>query len=177
MIAGDKSLFAIESEISQAYAQLSFRARGFFVIYIKGLRYGLYSNDATFLACSFDEVRNRITRRGNHSAPFSAETNAGCIADAFREVVYDPSRKAGQYFGILANEFRAIINTNHIMWAPDGDQAFDDGSYVLHFDVGDRVRLSGIHFNRPYPCRNRADHSGGRKDFASTVTFCYRKRL
>jgi hypothetical protein len=26
-------------------------------------------------------------------------------------------------------------------WAPDGDEAFDDGSYVLQFDVDDRVRL------------------------------------
>ena len=31
--------------------------------------------------------------------------------------------------------------------APDGDEAFDDGSYVLQFDVGDRVRL--IAFKRP----------------------------
>jgi hypothetical protein len=27
------------------------------------------------------------------------------------------------------------------MLAPDGDEAFDDGSFVLQFDVGDRVRL------------------------------------
>jgi hypothetical protein len=30
---------------------------------------------------------------------------------------------------------------------PDGDEAFDDGSYVLQFDVGDRVRP--IAFKRP----------------------------
>jgi hypothetical protein len=27
------------------------------------------------------------------------------------------------------------------MWAPDGDAALDDGSYVLQFDVDDRVRV------------------------------------
>ncbi|HEV3416160.1 MAG TPA: hypothetical protein VG056_05085, partial [Pirellulales bacterium] len=31
--------------------------------------------------------------------------------------------------------------SNRIVWAPDGDEAFDDGSYVLQFDVRDDVRL------------------------------------
>ena len=30
------------------------------------------------------------------------------------------------------------------MWAPDGDEAFDDGSYVLQFDMGETVRLIGF---------------------------------
>jgi hypothetical protein len=34
-----------------------------------------------------------------------------------------------------------MISSKRIVWAPDGDAAFDDGSYVLQFDVGDRVRL------------------------------------
>ena len=34
-----------------------------------------------------------------------------------------------------------MISSKRIIWAPDGDEAFDDGSYVLQFDVGDRVRL------------------------------------
>ena len=28
-----------------------------------------------------------------------------------------------------------------IVWAPDGDEAFDDGSYVLQVESGDQVRL------------------------------------
>lgn len=31
--------------------------------------------------------------------------------------------------------------SNRIMWVPDGDEAFDDGSYILQFDVQDQVRL------------------------------------
>jgi hypothetical protein len=31
-----------------------------------------------------------------------------------------------------------------LVWAPDGDEAFDDGSYVLQFDVENRVRLIGF---------------------------------
>lgn len=50
--------------------------------------------------------------------------------------------------------FQDIIYSNHINWAPDGDAAFDDGSYVLHFDVGDQVRLIAFKCNednRPAP--------------------------
>jgi hypothetical protein len=43
--------------------------------------------------------------------------------------------------------FTEITNANRLVWAPDGDEAFDDGSYVLQFDVDGRVRL--VAFNRP----------------------------
>jgi hypothetical protein len=33
------------------------------------------------------------------------------------------------------------------VWAPDGDEAFDDWSHVLQFDVGGRVRLIGFRSN------------------------------
>jgi hypothetical protein len=36
---------------------------------------------------------------------------------------------------------RDMIYSRHILWAPDGDAAFDDGSYILQFDVDERVRL------------------------------------
>ena len=45
--------------------------------------------------------------------------------------------------GIPSIEFNEFFNKSKTdcMWAPDGDEAFDDGSYVLQFDVKDRVRL------------------------------------
>jgi hypothetical protein len=56
MIVGDPSVFAIESEITRAYERLSFRALGYFVIYVCGRSYGVRAPDATMLACSFDAV-------------------------------------------------------------------------------------------------------------------------
>lgn len=88
MLIGDKSTFAIESHIEEAYSRLSLRARGFFVIYVSGYRYGIHSSNATLLSCSFDEVKNRIAGRDNHTAPFATEQNAGKIADAFRDAIY-----------------------------------------------------------------------------------------
>jgi hypothetical protein len=45
------------------------------------------------------------------------------------------------YFGIPRTEFTNLICSKHIVWAPDGDEAFDDGSYVLQFDLRDQARV------------------------------------
>ena len=140
MIVGDQSLIAIESVITYAYERLSFRALGLFVIHVKGCRYGVYEPDASMLAASFDEVGQRIVGRGTHTAPYSKEPDAHQIATSFREVLYTGATKS-TYFGTPESEFASTIITNRIVWAPDGDEAFDDGSYVLQFDVNDQVRI------------------------------------
>jgi hypothetical protein len=95
------------------------------------------------LACSFDEVRGRIAMRGGHTVPFAAEPDAGRIAEAFRNAIYAEEQKES-YFGIPLLQFRELVYAKRIVWAPDGDAAFDDGSYVLQFDVKDHVRLIGF---------------------------------
>jgi hypothetical protein len=140
MLVGDTRKFAIESEITEAYARPGLRALGFFVIHVGGIRYGVYESDATMLANSVDEVRNRLGRRGHHAVPFAEEPDPGKIADAFREAVYaDTPRES--FFGMRRDEFRDQVYSNHVIWAPDGDAAFDDGSYILQFDSAERVRL------------------------------------
>lgn len=141
MIIGDCSIFAIESGITHAYERLSLRALGFFVIHIGGHRYGVYSPDATMLACSFDEVRDRLARRGRHTAPFSTDPDAGKIADSFCQAIYAPDKENEQFFGFPQPEFVRLVSWNHLQWTPDGDAAFDDSSYILHFDAKDKVRL------------------------------------
>jgi len=140
MIIGDPSNFAIESSITEAYERLSLRALGFFVIHVGGFSYGKRSADSTMLACSFDEVGGRIAMRGSHTMPFAAEAGAEHIAGAFRNAMYGEEPQ-DSYFGIPLLQFREMIHSKRIVWAPDGDEAFDDGSYVLHFDVEDHVRL------------------------------------
>jgi hypothetical protein len=97
-------------------------------------------------ACSFDEVGRRITGRGTHRAPF-AEATAFDIANAYIRAVYLDNNGNETYFGLSEAQFNKTLYSNSLVWAPDGDEAFDDGSYVLQFDVGDRVRL--IAFKRP----------------------------
>lgn len=146
MIAGNPNSFAIETVLTRAYERLSFRALGCFVIYLYGRRYGVYRPDATLLACSFEAVRNRIAHRGQHVAPFAEESSARDIAEAFYTAIYGEEDRRPMFLGIPTSEIRNIFQDkpSNCMWAPDGDAAFDDGSYVLQFDVDARVRLIGF---------------------------------
>jgi hypothetical protein len=141
MIVGNPDVFAIESEIAKAYERLSFLALGFFVIHVKGRPYGVKEPDATLLACSFVEVGKRIFRRGQHTPPFAMDSNAADIAFAFRRVLYDECEEGELFFGKRASQFRDTVYSNHLEWAPDGDEAFGDGSYVLQFEDPNWVRL------------------------------------
>jgi hypothetical protein len=139
MIVGNPSVFAIESEITAAYARLGARALGYFVIHLKGVRFGVQKPDASLLACSFDEVANRLARRGKHTAPFAEYEDGRDLADSYLIAIYSPDP-----CGLRKEDFEDVIYENDLTWAPDGDEAFDDGSYVLQFDVDDRVRLIGF---------------------------------
>lgn len=142
MIVGDPSVFAIESGITRAYERLSFRALGFFVIHVSGRSYGVNTPDATMLGCGFDRIERRIAARGRHTAPFAAESSAAEIAHAFRNAIYaDVQERA--HLGIPLAAFCELVHSHHLdNWKPGNvDEAFDDGSYVLQFDVQDRVRL------------------------------------
>lgn len=97
--------------------------------------------DATMLACSFDEVGRRISRRGSHSPPFPLDSNAGEIANAFIQAGYAIHADGEQFFEIPAPEFRQAIISKRLEWAPDGDEAFDDRSFVLQFEDLKKVRL------------------------------------
>ncbi|HXN50228.1 MAG TPA: Imm42 family immunity protein [Bryobacteraceae bacterium] len=149
MIVGDASLFAIESGITQAYARVDLRGLGFFVIHVGGRRYGVSEPNATLLACSVDTVQSRIVLRGSHTAPFATEAEAGKIADAVRNAIY-ADEPNDEFFGLPLKEFCDLVYSNYLVWAPDGDEAFDDGSYVLQFDVQNRVRLIAFKCDEGY---------------------------
>ena len=145
MTVGDTSTFAIESEITRAFERPSWRGLGFFVVHVAAQRYGIKSPGQSMLACSLDQVGTRITGRGTHHAPF-AEATAIDIND-YTSTVYLDNNGNEMYFGLSKSQFTKALYSGSLMWAPDGDEAFDDGSYILQLDVGDRVRL--IAFNRP----------------------------
>jgi len=146
LLIGNKSLIAIESGITHAYESNHFKALGFFVIHIAGFCYGIDEPEAAMIGYALGEVKNRSVRRGTHTAPFSSETNAGEIADAIRHAIYAPDQEHKHFFGIPQPEFCKLIYGNNLMWDP-GDETFDDSSYVLQFDVGDRVRLIAFKAN------------------------------
>jgi hypothetical protein len=140
VIVGDRSSFAIESSITLALPGLGQRALGYFLIHIRGTCYGVRQPDATLLACSFGEVGDRVARRGTHQIPYLSCTSASEIAEAFLDAEYRDTART-DYFGLSRSAFIDDVYANKIPWAPDGDEAFDDGSHVLQFDVEDKVRL------------------------------------
>jgi hypothetical protein len=146
MIVGNPRIFAIQSEITHAYERLSLRALGFFIIHVMDGCYGVNSPEATMLANSFDTASRRIVDRGRHTASFAMGSDAGKIARSVSRAIYCDSNQDELFFGMPKSKFTDIIYSNEILWAPDGDEAFDDSSYVLQFDVGDKVRL--IAFSR-----------------------------
>ncbi len=141
MLVGDASRLAIESSITVPYGRPGERALGFFILHVGGKSYGVRSPEATLLACSFDAVRRRVARRGQHRVDFGSEPSAARIVDAVCAAMYDDERQAESFFGMSAEELREALASNEIVWAPDGDAAFDDGGHVLQFDQGGTVRL------------------------------------
>ena len=142
--SGNPEIFAIESHISAAYASLGMRALGYFALHVGGKSYGVREHNASLLACSVDEVERRAANRGKHTAFFSQHASAGDLADAVYGAVYGSSSIEYPTFGRKKSELSEVIRSSRLIWAPDGDQAFDDGSFVLHFDRGAEVRLIGF---------------------------------
>lgn len=140
MMIGNPAILAIESSITTAYERLSFRGLGFFVIHVGGRRYGVYAPDVTLLACSYEEVRERVARRGAHLLPQLNEVDASAAVEAILLANFGEDDER-EVCGMSVAEFHHLEHAGRITWAPDGDEAFDDRSYVFHFDVGDRVRL------------------------------------
>ncbi len=141
MMIGNPLKFAIESEITEALERSSQMALGFFIIDVEGHSYGVREPNATTLGASFDEVGRRIAGRGSHSLPVLMEADAGSVASAFRRAVYGECEEDELFFGMASAQFRDAIYSNHLVWAPDGDEAFDDGSYVLQLENQNHVRL------------------------------------
>jgi hypothetical protein len=94
------------------------------------------------LANSYDAVISRIQRHGTHQAVFAHEA-AIDVAEAVSASLYADCGQR-KFFGFSQVEFSELVGGTGVLWAPDGDEAFDDGSHVLQFDVGSRVRLLGF---------------------------------
>ena len=115
-------------------------ALGAFVLHIGGRTFGVDQSDATVLGCSLDEVRLRIQRRGKHLLPILTGVCAVDVAQAYLDALYLGTPRL-EYFGLSKAEFADVLQSSGAIWAPDGDEAFDDGSHVLQFDVGNLVRI------------------------------------
>ena len=138
MLLGNTAEFAIESHIEVAYERRGALALGYFLLHLRNCQFGVKAQDATLLACSYDEVARRFSRQGQHVASELSSVSAKNLAQAYVNAAY-----AG-LSGELETALMTVATARRLVWAPDGDEAFDDGSHVLQFDVSDQVRLIGF---------------------------------
>lgn len=141
MLVGNSSIFAIESSITQAYENPSLRALGYFAIHVAGRVYGVRSPNASMLACSFDTVQRRLDQRGHHYFPGASKASAVTLAEAVHSAIYSENIAGDYILGVSTAEFTQLLHASEILWAPDGDEAFDDGGHVLQLDEESGVRI------------------------------------
>ena len=144
MLIGNESRFAIDSQLSEKNLSHSQIGIGYFNIILANHRFGIHEIDATVLGCSYKNVVNCLQMRNKHVAPFSEINDPHCIAKNLRDVLYINGDKGGPVFGLSRRSVINLVYKNKLLFAPDGDEAFDDGSYVIHFDIGPEVRLIGF---------------------------------
>ena len=164
--------FAIESHISSAYSNKGIMAIGYFLIQIKGVSYGVKENDATALANSYDAVIRRMEMRGKHIAPADLIILPSLeLAQITNSSLYGSiDNKDSWEFSIPSNELADIIYQNNLIWAPDGDEAFDDGSRVFQFDIDEEiVRLIGYKTTEDYNVHTLSDLKMDSNEFYATL--------
>jgi hypothetical protein len=144
---GNTNEFALDWGLSKAFPSESQWAIGYFTIHLNGQCFGVEAADATMLAVSYDQNCKRLRERGTHLAPFSSR-GANDIAKAVVTACYSEVKYGERFFGLSEGDLKSFVYEKDILWAPDGDEAFDDGSHVLQFDIGNQVRLIGF-VNKP----------------------------
>jgi hypothetical protein len=141
MFVGDKSSFAIESEVSRIFAAPGQRGLGYFVLYVSGHCFGVRDAEATMLACSLDSVLKRFERRGRHRFPLADKQTAAQVVATFVAAELSKGSTNTADSGETLKAFLDDLYSAGIVWAPDGDAAFDDSSYVFQFDTELEVRI------------------------------------
>ncbi|MBB3743092.1 hypothetical protein FHX10_002585 [Rhizobium sp. BK591] len=153
MIFGNKEHFAIESGVSKFLKSKNQMAIGFFNIYINSFQYGVRKEDASILGSSYYEVKNRIKDTGKHG--FSKLLSAAEIIHIFQYESYGIGSRVDDLIAHQDGKLLQEIIDNKIVWAPDGDAAFDDGGHVFQIDEGKMVRIIG--FINDIPAKNTSE--------------------
>jgi len=151
LIIGNPKIFAVESHADEWHERLSFRAWGWFVFHLGGERYGRVMPWGTALGCSYDAVVERCDRRGAHVSPLGDGFAAIQIATMVERTIYDTDREGIRLGDFDEHAISEAVYGRKLLMAPDGDAAFDDGSRVLHFDLGSKVRLIAWTGSRELP--------------------------
>lgn len=143
-MVGNSERFAIETHVEMVVPKASQLALGYFAIHINGTVYGVREPDATLLACSYDLICSRLGRRGMHLSQLATNYPAEELVRCIQLAIYEECPPGQCLLGMSPSQLLDELTINELILAPDGDEAFDDGSNIIQFDVGERVRIVGF---------------------------------
>ena len=139
---GVPGIFSLETEIpniSNIVVNSSWVANGKLLVGVNDLIFGVDEDEASGLACSYDEICKRVMRKGFFVNELVLKYSAIRIVLA-RQIV-EFGLELESYTDPDAFLICELLYSNDNNWIPDGDAAFDDGSVIIHFDRGDQVYL------------------------------------
>lgn len=92
---------------------------------LRGHVYGVKDADAIMLANSPAEIEHLIRKRSSHTAAFEAG-DAEEIVSAYLVPEYEEEVPGEKFVELSRKQFNEAIFAADLLWAPDGDAAFDD---------------------------------------------------
>jgi hypothetical protein len=139
-IFGNPDQFAFEFGIFQAFNSASIPANGHAIIHVNGMSYGRDDPEASSLGYIYGDVEYRLSCPGGRVIRQWDGASAEQIARSY-VAAFHTSEGENTELHLSRDEFIALVNKQRLGWASSGEEAWDDGSVVLQFDVGTRVRL------------------------------------
>ena len=131
MIVGDRSRFAVEIELHPDSPKSISTGFGLYRFWIADQPYGRSAPDASCLAASCDALRERLGQRGHHDATGMPTGNPLGILERAYWLIY---RVTDVHIASRQASAQEVAQARRLMMAPDGDEAFDDGSFVVQWD-------------------------------------------
>lgn len=139
--SGNRSIFGIESGVFEFIENPNQLGIGYFIIQMDGKEFGVKKERATILGNSYWEIKARLARKGRHTISFGEVASAAAISCSIANIIYNRHFKSEILNAEEIDELVRKLYENDLVWAPDGDSAFDDGSHIIQIDCENYVRL------------------------------------
>lgn len=134
MLFGSKDSFAIEIEINNFFHNKHV-GEGKFIVYLKNEIYGVNKEFATTFLCIKDELYNFYKNFINSDIELCSYSSIEIAKSYYLQNYSD--------IDISYLNSDLLKRTKHLIsWSPES--AFDDGSFVMHFNNNEKTRIIGF---------------------------------
>ncbi|MBB4100454.1 hypothetical protein GGR46_004026 [Sphingomonas kyeonggiensis] len=144
ILVGNPEMLAIESCVDEFVAQKSQMGIGYFLIHVGGRQYGVKKPRACVMGNSYNEIVSRISQDGKHILNSSSKIDSKELSIYILNSIYNRGFEGGVIPSQWSKEIDDNLYANALIWAPDGDSAFDDGSHVVQVDDGQFARITAF---------------------------------